>query len=94
MGQADRKRLRAVREQWAAHRRFQPAVLGLLRAPGAVGAAHAQSAGSHAGLHCARQPGPFKGGCFAGPEGAGCALSAAEILVLARVQHEPMSWEV
>lgn len=32
--------------------------------------------------------------CFAGPEGVGCSLSSAELEIAARVEWEPMSWEV
>lgn len=32
-------------------------------------------------------------GCFSGPDGAGCPLSAAELEIAARVKWEPMSWE-
>jgi len=84
--------LQRFADRWAAQRRFQPAVLGLLRPPGAVGAAIAQGAGGHAGIHR-----PYAGGAFAGagaesPAG-GCPLSAAEWAVLCRDHAEPMSWE-
>ncbi|MBP3980857.1 hypothetical protein J8G26_08965 [Acidovorax sp. JG5] len=36
---------------------------------------------------------PYAGASFAGPAGAGCALSMDEQLVLSEVFHEPMSWE-
>lgn len=82
-----------VADRWAAQRRFQPAVLGLLRPPGALRAAIADSARGPAG-----GGGAYRGGAFTGPgaecAAGGCALSAAEWSVLARVKGEPMSWEV
>ena len=65
----------------------------LLRPPGALGPAPAQRTGGHAGLHRQTRGRAYQGGCFAGAEGDGCALSAAEQRVLARVGGEPMSWE-
>ena len=40
--------------------------------------------------HAGRKP--YTGGCFAGPEGFGCALSRAEQSILSRVSNEPTSW--
>lgn len=72
---------------------LQHVVRPLLRPPGALGPAAAQRTGGHAGLHRPPQGSAYQGGCFAGGEGDGCALSAAEQRVLARVGGEPMSWE-
>lgn len=73
---------------------FQHVVRPLLRPPGAVGAAHADSARGHAGRDRAQARAPRALGCFAGPEGAGCALSCDELGIATRVQGEPLSWEV
>lgn len=72
---------------------LQHVVRPLLCSPGAVGAAAAQRTGGHAGLHRQTRGRAYQGGCFVGGEGDGCALSAAEQRVLARVGGEPMSWE-
>jgi hypothetical protein len=78
----------------------KPALRGLptplrpvLRPAGTVSAAFALAPRGHAGADCAAPRPPQQSRCFTGPEGLGCALSMAEVTVLARVWTEPMSWE-
>lgn len=73
---------------------FQHVVLPMLRPPGQIGAALADGAGGHVGMHCASPRRAYAGRCFAGAEGVGCPLSPAEQHIAARVADEPMSWEV
>lgn len=65
----------------------------LLRPSAEVCAATAGRAGGHAGVHRQKARKPYEGASFAGPAGAGCALSMDEQLVLSSVFNEPMSWE-
>ena len=65
----------------------------LLRAAGALGAAGPRAPGGDAVRDCPAARKPYQGGCFRGPEGAGCGLSRVELAIFIRVKHEPMSWE-
>lgn len=65
----------------------------LLCPPGALRSPAAHGARGHAVLHRPSQGSAYTGGCFAGPEGAGCALSEAEQRIGRWVGGEPMSWE-
>lgn len=69
-------------------------VLPLLRPSRAPRAASAHDAESHAVLHRPSPSRTYSGGCFAGAEGDGCALSEHEQRIAAWVGDGPMSWEV
>lgn len=65
----------------------------LLCTPHQVRAAIAHGAGCHVGRRDAQDGCTKPGRDFAGVEGDGCPLSAAELAMWHRVCAEPMNWE-
>ncbi|WP_168921873.1 hypothetical protein [Polaromonas vacuolata] len=65
----------------------------LLRSSNRFGPAIETCAGSDAVRLSFAPRKPYTGGCFAGPEGAGCALSGAEQDLLDNIKTQSMSWE-
>ena len=87
------REVHAVRQDGQGVAWFQHVVRPLLRTPGQVRAALADSAGCDALRHHAPPRPAHAFGRAAGVEGAGCRLSAEELSIATRVRSEPLSWE-
>ena len=75
------------------HRRFQRLVHALLRTPGEVVAAIADSAGGHVGSGHAPRGQAQQGANHRGHWPTGCRLSPSEQALAIWCGKEPMSWE-